>query len=65
MAIGDAFIEELRSQILKNQDILFTALIASEANQKYKESEIILAQDTDYQDLRDSYYAIGQGSAIE
>ena len=63
--LGEGFIEKLRSQILDNQASLISALLTSEANQKYKESQMVVAQDDDYQSLRDSYYAIGQGSAIE
>lgn len=64
-SLGDEFIEEVRKHILDHQDQLVTALLASEANQKYRQSEWIAVQDDDYQSLRDSYYAIGQGSAIE
>ncbi|MEO1123775.1 MAG: phosphate/phosphite/phosphonate ABC transporter substrate-binding protein [Cyanobacteria bacterium J06639_16] len=63
--LDKGFIEELRSKILNNKDSLMAALLASEANQKYRESRIIAAQDIDYQTLRDMYYAIGQASAIE
>lgn len=64
-SLGTDFIESLRSQILANQDVLMAALSASEANQKYKESDLVSVEDTTYQSLRDSYYAIGQASAIE
>ena len=64
-SLGDDFIEELRSHILSHKEILMSALLASEANQKYRDSEMVSVKDADYQVLRDSYYAIGQGSAIE
>ena len=64
-SLGDSWLEELRSHLLNHQDILMPALIASEANRKYQESQMISAQDSDYQVLRDSYYSIGQASAIE
>jgi phosphonate transport system substrate-binding protein len=64
-SLGQDFIIFLQSQILQHQDVLMSALLASEANQKYKNSELVAVQDGDYQLLRDSYYAIGQGSAIE
>lgn len=63
--LGLDFLAELRNQILENQDALMAALLASEANQKYQRSELVSVEDTDYRDLRDSYYAIGQGSTIE
>lgn len=64
-SLGDEFIAEMRSQILTHKDTLMTTLLASEANQKYQESELIPVHDSDYQALRDSYHAIGQASAIE
>ncbi|MEO1347250.1 MAG: PhnD/SsuA/transferrin family substrate-binding protein [Cyanobacteria bacterium J06635_15] len=64
-SLGDTFIAELQSQILNHKERLLTALVASEANQKYTTSQMVFAQDADYQELRDMYYAIGQGSAIE
>mgnify|MGYP001796202207 CR=1 FL=1 len=64
-SLGEAFIAELRSQMLNNATDLLAALSASEANAKYLESDMIAVQDADYKALRDAYYAIGQGSAIE
>ncbi|MEO0539671.1 MAG: PhnD/SsuA/transferrin family substrate-binding protein [Cyanobacteria bacterium P01_A01_bin.105] len=64
-SLGAPLIAELRSQMLHNTAHLLTALSASEANAKYLSSAMVAVQDTDYQALRDSYYAIGQGSAIE
>ncbi|MGB0562046.1 MAG: phosphate/phosphite/phosphonate ABC transporter substrate-binding protein [Spirulinaceae cyanobacterium] len=64
-SLGDAFINEIRSKILANQTDLMIALTASEANQKYLDSELVAADDADYQTLRETYSALGQGSAIE
>ena len=63
--LGEDFIAELRSHILTHRETLMPALLASEANQKYQQSQLIAARDVDYQTLRDSYHAIGQASAIE
>lgn len=63
--LGDEFLNELRTKLTENKEMLIPALYESGANQKYKESDLILVNDSDYQTLRDSYYAIGQGSAIE
>ncbi|MEM9213222.1 MAG: PhnD/SsuA/transferrin family substrate-binding protein [Cyanobacteria bacterium P01_F01_bin.150] len=63
--LGEFFLAELKSKLIANQDILIPALYESGANQKFKESDLIEVEDSDYQMLRDSYYAIGQGSAIE
>ncbi|MFG6102394.1 PhnD/SsuA/transferrin family substrate-binding protein [Leptothoe sp. EHU-05/26/07-4] len=64
-SLGPRYLEELRNHMLDHQETLIAALLASEANQKYKTSELVAVTDADYQVLRDSYYAIGQGSAIE
>ncbi len=62
--LDPSFVQELRSQVFEHQDTLMAALLASEANQKYQGSKIISVEDTDYQDLRNIYIAMGQGSAI-
>ncbi|MGP1373855.1 MAG: PhnD/SsuA/transferrin family substrate-binding protein [Almyronema sp.] len=64
-SLGEGFIQTLQTQMLEHTNVLLPALSASEANQKYKTSELIVVEDADYQMLRESYYAIGQGSAIE
>lgn len=64
-SLGERFINEFQTRFLAHKDVLKSALIASEANQKYAKSELVVTQDADYQTLRDSYYAIGQGSTIE
>ncbi len=64
-SLGDAFLNQLTEKLTANKETLMTALCESEANKKYKESDMIPVDDTNYQVLRDSYYAIGQGSAIE
>lgn len=63
--LGIAYLEVMEMQILDHHERLMSALLASQANQKYKTSDLVAVSDTDYQLLRDSYYAIGQGSAIE
>lgn len=62
--LDSGFVEELRSQFFEHQNTLMTALLASEANQKYQGSKIVSVEDTDYQNLRNIYIAMGQESAI-
>ncbi|MEM1291118.1 MAG: PhnD/SsuA/transferrin family substrate-binding protein [Leptolyngbyaceae cyanobacterium] len=64
-SLGDEFIENLQLRMIEYKTALLEALSASKANAKYITSDMIAVQDADYQALRDSYYAIGQGSAIE
>lgn len=64
-SLGESFLEELKSKLTANKDTLIPALYESGANQKFKGSDMILVDDSNYQALRDTYYAIGYGSAIE
>lgn len=63
--LDPSFLADLKAQLIANKSTLIPALYESGANQKFKASDMILVDDSDYQPLRDSYYAIGQGSAIE
>jgi hypothetical protein len=40
--------------------MLIDAIVVSPANQKYSKSEIVAAQDEDYDLIREGYRAIGQ-----
>ncbi|MBX2865959.1 MAG: phosphate/phosphite/phosphonate ABC transporter substrate-binding protein [Leptolyngbyaceae cyanobacterium MAG.088] len=64
-SLGESFLEELKSKLTTRKDTLIPALYESGANQKFKGSDMILVDDSNYQTLRDTYYAIGYGSAIE
>lgn len=63
--LAPALVEEMRSSILKHQDKLLPALLATENNQKYKESQLTPANDADYNIIREVYKAIGQGDFIQ
>ena len=63
--LGESFLEELKSKLTANKGTLIPALSESGANQKFKDSDMILVDDSNYQALRDTYYAIGYGSSIE
>ncbi len=64
-SLGERFLAELQSKLISHKDTLIPALYASGANQKFKGSDMIPVDDSNYQTLRDTYYAIGYGSAIE
>ena len=64
-SLGSSFIQELRSAMLTHQESLLTALASSEANQKYRESSMAIAQDSDYDTMRSIYRAVGLESAIQ
>ena len=61
--LAPQFIEKMRSRILANQDKLMQGIIAAES--KFKESNLIAANDADYDMVRQVYRAIGQGAYIE
>lgn len=62
--LDSAFVEDLRSRILENKNQLMQAIQATEENKKYKKSELVPANDKDYDLIRDVYKAIGQGDFI-
>lgn len=64
-SLDPAFIQELQSTMLAHQEILLKALASSEANTKYTESRMSMAQDSDYDEMRRVYQTIGLESAIQ
>jgi phosphonate transport system substrate-binding protein len=58
------FAQEVRSRMIKNQDKLLQSLSSLEEG-KYKDSKLILANDSDYQMIREAYKAVGQGSFLQ
>ncbi|MGD1806262.1 phosphate/phosphite/phosphonate ABC transporter substrate-binding protein [Dapis sp. BLCC M126] len=57
-------VEEYKNMIINNQKQLVTALAEGKSTKKYKTSELIVANDTDYDLIRDVYKAIGEGDLI-
>ncbi len=57
------FVEEIRLGIVKNHDKVIQSLSAVDRG-KYKDSKLVLANDSDYEMIRDVYKAIGQGSFV-
>lgn len=58
-------IENLRSQMLKNQEQLIQSMVTAKANYKYIGSKMVLANDGDYNMIREVYQKIGQGNFIK
>ncbi|UKO95802.1 phosphate/phosphite/phosphonate ABC transporter substrate-binding protein [Nostoc sp. UHCC 0870] len=63
--LASSFIETLRSQILKNQDKLIQSMVTANANRKYVGSQMFLANDADYNMIREVYKKIGQDSFLK
>ncbi|WP_066376864.1 MULTISPECIES: phosphate/phosphite/phosphonate ABC transporter substrate-binding protein [unclassified Anabaena] len=63
--LASSFIERLRSQMLKNQDKLIQSMVKSQANRKYVGSEMSIANDADYNMIREVYKKIGQDSFLK
>ncbi|NJL02021.1 MAG: PhnD/SsuA/transferrin family substrate-binding protein [Spirulinaceae cyanobacterium RM2_2_10] len=59
-SLDEACVEEMRSRIVEQEQKLIEAILAAPANQKYAESEIVPANDQDYELIREGYKAIGQ-----
>ncbi|MBL1200402.1 MAG: phosphate/phosphite/phosphonate ABC transporter substrate-binding protein [Nostoc sp. ZfuVER08] len=62
--LPSSFIEDMRSRMINNQDKLIQSLLTAKANQKYKGSKLITANDTDYNMIREVYQKIGQGNFL-
>jgi phosphonate transport system substrate-binding protein len=58
------FVEKVRSQMMKNQDKLIQSLLVAQANQKYKGSQLVTANDSEYNIIREVYQKIGQGNFL-
>ena len=63
--LSASFIAHLQTVMIENQAVLLEAIVEAPANAKYKESEMVLGEDTDYDQIRELYKAIGQESLIE
>lgn len=57
-------LNKIRDRILQNQEKLLEAILISPANQKYKKGKIVVANDADYEMIREVYRAIGQGDFL-
>jgi len=62
--IDSQTVEALRDRMVENQKRLIAALVEGESTQKYKGSELLTAQDSDYDLIRQVYEAIGEGDLI-
>ncbi|MFN6564959.1 MAG: phosphate/phosphite/phosphonate ABC transporter substrate-binding protein [Nostoc sp. ChiSLP01] len=62
--LPSSFIEDTRSRMINNQEKLIQSLVTAKANQKYKGSRLITANDSDYNIIREVYQKIGQGNFL-
>jgi phosphonate transport system substrate-binding protein len=58
------FVEDMRSRMLENQDKLIKSLLLSKANQKYKNSQLLSANDAEYDVMRKVYQELGEGNFL-
>ncbi|MCF4968557.1 phosphate/phosphite/phosphonate ABC transporter substrate-binding protein [Nostoc sp. CMAA1605] len=63
--LANNVIETLRSQMLKNQERLIQSMVKAQANRKYVDSQMVIANDADYKTIREVYQKIGQDSFIK
>ena len=63
--LSASFVAHLQTVMLENQALLLEAMLKSPANAKYKDSEMVLGKDADYNQMRELYKAIGQESLIK
>ncbi|MDZ8256896.1 phosphate/phosphite/phosphonate ABC transporter substrate-binding protein [Nostoc sp. ChiQUE01b] len=62
--LASSFITDMRSRMIKYQDKLIQSLVTAKANQKYKGSKLVIANDADYNMIREVYQKIGQGKFL-
>lgn len=58
------FVKEIRDRMVNNQEKLLQSLLAVEEG-KYKGSQLVTVNDSDYNLVREVYKAIGQGSFVQ
>lgn len=63
--LDSEYVATLRSQLTDNQALLLQALASGEKTHKYKGSQLIPADDADYNMIREVYKAIGQGDFLQ
>ena len=54
-----SYVNQIRDNMVANQDKLIGGIVAVESNAKYKGSELVEAKDSDYDPIREAYQAIG------
>ena len=59
------FIDQMRSLMLDNEEKLMEAILKGPANDKYKDSKMVVGNDTDYDVIRQLYQAIGQEEFVQ
>ncbi len=62
--LASSFIADMRSRMMNHQDKLIQSLVSAKANQKYKGGKLVLANDADYNIIREVYQKIGQGNFL-
>ena len=63
--LAPTFLEELRATMVAEQQALLAALTASPGNDKYARSELVPADDNDYNGVREMYFKLGIESLIQ
>ena len=57
--LSEEFIGELRTGMTENEEAILEAIVQGEENDKYVGAELVEAQDSDYDYMREAYRAIG------
>lgn len=63
--LAPAFIEQMQQRMIKHQDKLIQAILASPENEKFTGSKMLAAVDADYNIIREAYKAIGEGDFLK
>ncbi|MEM6500775.1 MAG: PhnD/SsuA/transferrin family substrate-binding protein [Cyanobacteria bacterium P01_C01_bin.89] len=64
-ALDPAFLDMLKETMVSQQDLLLEALLKSPENSKYAKSQLVPAQDSDYDQIRAMYRTLGLEKLIQ
>jgi phosphonate transport system substrate-binding protein len=57
--LSESFVQHLQDHIIENGDELMEQILITGENDKFSESEFVVAEDSDYDGLRDAYELLG------
>lgn len=63
--LSPAFLNDLQNRMLSNQTKLLAAITAAPANQKFTQSEFVVTEDEDYNEVREMYVTLGLERLIQ
>lgn len=57
--LPESFVQHLQDNVLENKDVLLEQILITGENDKFANSELVVAEDSEYDGLREAYEALG------